>query len=406
MDTNGPTPTPTNTPATDPTDHADRTVEALIVGAGQAGLATAYVLKQRGLDALVVDSAHRIGDHWRHQYDSLRLFTANRFNGLPGQDGHGFDGGSWDFAAKDEVAAMLEVYARRFALDVQLDTTVQHLGYANGMKPDAGPVHPRDPVTFRAQTSRGTVRARSVVLATGPYGQAPSIPNFARDLDPGILQLHSSQYRRPGQLKDGPVLVVGGGHSGCDIALETAGSHPTTLVGRDPGQVPVRWDSPLLHVIMPLVMLQHRHVLRRGTRAGERARARHLHHATEMLRVQRRDLDGAGVVRLEARVTGTDGGLPQLADGTVVEAANVIWATGFRHDYSWLDLPVLDETGWPREFRGVAEDVDGLFFCGLAFQSSMASLNFFGVGRDAEFVADRIADRAARLHPGSRAQFV
>lgn len=361
-------------------------LDTVIVGAGQAGLCTAYHLRRLGLDCLALESAHQVGDHWRHQYDSLRLFTANRFNRLPGNP---FPGEPWGFAGKDEVAQTLQSYAARHDLPVRTDSTVRRVA-----RDQAGE-------GFTVSTPTDTYRARTVVLATGPFGQVPKTPGLADDLDPAILQLHSSQYRRPGQLRAGPVLVVGGGHSGCDIALEVASAgHRTTLSGRDPGQIPVPWSSPLLRVIMPMVMLQHSYVLHRRTPMGRRMRPKVLHHGAPRLRVQAKDLDDAGVIRTQARVTGTHEGRPQLADGTVIEATNVVWATGFRHDWSWLDqhdLPVLDEEGWPREYRGVAQDVDGLFFCGLAFQSSMSSMNFFGVGRDAAYVARRIADRVGAL---------
>ncbi|MGM7668590.1 flavin-containing monooxygenase [Microbacterium sp. A93] len=360
--------------------------DTLIIGAGQAGLSTAYHLRRRGLDCLIVDAAHRVGDHWRHQYDSLALFTANKFNHLPGL---GFPGQPWGFATKDEVAAALEAYARDFDLPVRLDSPVHRLS--------------RTPEGFRTETATGTFLSRTVVLATGPFGQLPRIPEFAWDLDAAILQLHSSQYRRPGQLREGQVLVVGGGHSGCDIALEVAQSgHPTTLAGRDLGQIPVRWDNPLLHLIMPAVMFQHSRIYRRGTRAGQRMREEVLHHGAPRLRVQAQDLDGAGVVRTEDRVTGTRDGAPLLANGRTVPAQTVIWATGFRHDYSWLQLPVLDADGWPREYRGVAEDVPGVFFCGLAFQFSMSSMNFHGVGADAAYIADRIAEQLTDRPAGRR----
>lgn len=363
-----------------------QTLDTVIVGAGQAGLSTAYHLRRLGLDCLVLESAHQVGDHWRHKYDSLRLFTANRFNRLPGLS---FPGEPWGFAGKDDVAQTLQSYAARYDLPVRTDSPVRRVARDS----DSG----SGAAGFTVTTPTHTYRARTVVLATGPFGQLPRVPDLADDLDPEILQLHSSQYRRPGQLRPGPVLVVGGGHSGCDIALEVAcAGHPTTLSGRDLGQIPVPFSSPLLRVIMPMVMLQHAYVLDRRTPMGRKMRPVVLHHGAPRLRVQAKDLDDAGVVRTEARVTGVHEGLPQLADGTVVEATNVVWATGLRHDWSWLDLPVLDEEGWPREFRGVAQDVDGLFFCGLAFQSSMSSMNFFGVGRDAAYVARRVAEQVGR----------
>lgn len=371
-----------------PAAHRVREVDTAIIGGGQAGLTVARALGRRGIDCLVLEAGHQVGDQWRHRYDSLRLFTTKRFNGLPGM---AFPGPSRGFATKDEVADFLQAYADRWTLDVWTDARVHHLD--------------RDGNGFRVQTARGTVRARHVVIATGPYGDVMNRPPFAADLDPGILQLTALEYRRPGQLQPGPVLVVGAGHSGCDIALEFSPIHRVTLAGRDTGEVPVPWDSPLLGPVMTAVMLSHRHVHTRGTARGRRDREQKLGHGIPRLRVKRHQLEAAGVDVRPVRVTGTFEGRPQLADGTVVEVTNVVWAVGCRHDYSWLDLPVLDETGWPREFRGVADDVDGLFFCGLAYQYSLASQNFYGVGRDAEYVAGRIAARnrrAGRNHQAGR----
>lgn len=361
-----------------PVEHSPmRDVETLIIGAGQAGLATARQLTRRGAHCLILDAAQHIGDQWRHQYDSLRLFTSNSVNALPGMN---FPGPGHAFATKDELADYLQEYAEQFNLPVQLGTRATDVS--------------RHGEEFFVRSTAGSFRAQNVVIATGPFGGVPSLPAFSTALDPAILQIHSSEYRRPGQLAPGPVLVIGGGHSGCDIAREVASSRPTILSGRDTGEVPVPFDSPLIHLIMPLVMFSHSQLHTRRTAYGRRDREFVLQHGAPRLRVKRRDLIAAGVQLRPERVIGTGNGHPKLADGTVLEVANVIWATGMHHDYSWLKLPVLDSSGWPREYRGVAHDVPGLYFCGLAYQYSLASLNLHGVGRDADFIAKRIIDNA------------
>lgn len=352
------------------------TVGTVIIGAGQAGLSTAYHLTRAGHSCLVLDAQERLGDNWRHRYDSLRLFTPNSANGLPGLP---FPGRRWGFATRDELADYLGSYADRFSLPVRLGTRVGHVGRrADG---------------FEVQTDRGRLACDTVVIATGSKGRTPSVPAVAAELDGSITQLHSGDYRRPSDVPDGPVLVVGAGHSGCDIALELAASHEVTLAGRDPGQIPVAWDSPLLRVVLPLALLTHRHVRTRRTPFGRRQRPYVLAHGGPMLRVKRADLEAAGVVRTHARVTGSRDGTPLLDDGTTVPVRTVVWATGFHHDFSWLDLPVLDDSGWPREYRGVAQDVDGLFFTGLAYQYSFASMDLHGVGRDAAYVARQVLAR-------------
>jgi putative flavoprotein involved in K+ transport len=356
-------------------------VETVIIGAGQAGLATAYHLRRRGRDCVVLDRNRRLGDNWRQQWDSLRLYSPAKFDGLPGMP---FPGEPWSFPGKEDVADYLESYARRFELPVRLGVRVDRLSAA----PDGE--------GYVVATDSGPIRCDNVVVATGTFGRTPNVPEAAKDLDPSILQLHSSEYRRPGQLREGPVLVVGGSHSGCDIAYEVAASHPTTLVGRDPGQIPVPWGSRRLHVLFPVLLFLWRHVVTRRTPVGRKEMEEIRHHGGPMLRVKRADLAERGVVRNESRVEGTRDGLPLLADGTTVEATNVIWATGFRQAFGWIDLPVLGEDGWPREYRGVVDGSPGLFFCGLAFQYAFSSMLLPGVGRDADLVAQRISERTPR----------
>ncbi len=361
-------------------------IETVVVGAGQAGLSTAYHLRERGRECLVLDRGRRIGDHWRQQWDSLRLYTPARVDGLPGTP---FPGEPSSFPGKDEVADYLHAYARQHDLPVRLRTGVDRVGPAAG----GG---------FLVETDAGTWHCDNVVVATGTFGRTPFVPAAAADLDPGILQLHSSEYRRPGQLREGPVLVVGASHSGSDIAYEVAGSRPTTLVGRDCGQIPLRIDSPQMRAAFPVLLFFWRHLLTRRTPVGRKAMPHVRGHGGPMLRVKRSDLAGRGVVRNEARVEGVRDGRPLLTDGSTVEAATVIWATGFRQELGWIDLPVLGEDGWPVEYRGVVDAAPGLFFCGLSFQFAFSSMLLPGVGRDAEFVADRIVARSVR-HSGARA---
>ena len=360
-------------------------VETVIIGAGQAGLSTAYHLKQKGRDCVVIDRNQRIGDGWRQQWDSLRLYSPAKYDGLPGMP---CPGKPSSFPSKDDLADYLASYAQRFDLPVRLGVRVSRLA---GTVPDQG---------FVVETSTGPLSCDNVVVATGTFGRSPNVPDFAKELDPSILQLHSSEYRRPGQLRDGPVLVVGASHSGCDIAYEAAATRPTTLVGRDPGQIPVPLESRRMRVAWPIIMFMWRHVVTRRTPIGRKEMGHLRFHGGPMLRVQRSDLEERGVVRNESRVERVKDGFPVLADGTVVDVANVVWATGFRQDFGWIDLPAFGEDGWPTEYRGVCDDAPGLFFCGLSFQYAFSSMLVGGCGRDAEYVARRIAARAPR--PTSR----
>jgi putative flavoprotein involved in K+ transport len=366
-------------------------VGTVVIGGGQAGLATAQALRSRELDCVVLERNDRLGDNWRHHYDSLRLFTPARSDGLPGLP---FPGDAWSYPTKDEVADYLQAYAVHHRLAVRAGVRVTRLGR------DAGPTG-----RFVVETDAGTYHCDNVVVATGSFGRRPRVPECAAHLRPTILQLHSSEYRRPSQLDPGPVLVVGASHSGCDIALELAETRPTTLVGRDCGQLPLRWDSPLMHVALPLVLFAWRHVLTRHTPLGRRAMSHVRQHGGPMLRVKREDLAARGVVRNVARVEGVRDGLPLLGDGTVMDVPNVVWATGFAQHFDWIDLPVVGEQGWPREYRGVVDEVPGLYFCGLSFQYAFSSMTLPGVGRDARYVAEQIAART-RDHAEPTAKLV
>ena len=352
-------------------------IETVVIGAGQAGLSTAYHLKRRGHDCVVLDAHRRVGDNWRHQWDTLRLFTPAKYDGLPGLP---FPADPWAFPGKDEVADYLESYARRWDLPVRTGVRVRRLGRSDGR--------------YVLDTDSGTFTADNVVVATGTFGRTPHLPPFAADLDPSILQLHSSEYRRPDQLAPGQVLVVGASHSGGDIAYELAATHPVVLCGPDRGQLPLRIEGRAAHTVVPMLVFLARHLLTRGTPVGRHLMEEVRFHGGPLIRVRREDLAARGVDRREARMSGARDGRPVLEDSTVLDVTNVVWCTGFRQRFEWIDLPVLGEAGWPKELRGVVEGCPGLFFCGLSFQSGFGSMVFFGVGRDAEFVARRIIERS------------
>jgi putative flavoprotein involved in K+ transport len=291
-----------------------------------------------------------------------------------------FPAAPWSYPGKDDVADYLEKYAIHGDLPVRMSTAVDRLS----ARPEGG---------FTASLGADTITCDNVVVATGSFGRTPKVPSFAGDLDPGIAQLHSSQYRNPAQIGDGPVLVVGASHSGCDIAYELAEHHTTTLVGPDRGQIPLDWNSRGIRFAFPVIVFMWRHVITRRTPIGRKEMNEIRHHGGPMLRVKREHLEARGVVRSTARVTEVRDGRPVLDDGTVLDPATVIWCTGFRQAFDWVDVPIFGEDGYPREYRGVVDDVPGLFFCGLSFQFAFSSMVLPGVGRDAEYVAGKIAAR-------------
>jgi putative flavoprotein involved in K+ transport len=363
---------------------ATQHVDTLIIGAGQAGLATGYHLKHRGSEVLILDGNERVGDNWRCHWDSLRLFTPARYDGLPGMK---FPGDPWSFPGKDDVADYLEAYALEMDLPVRLQTRVDRLEAGQGGR-------------FTTHLGAEKITSDNVVVATGTRGRTPHVPEIAAGLAPSIRQLHSTEYQRPAQLGDGPVLVVGASHSGCEIAHELAEHLPVTLCGRYTGNEPFAPGSGWDRAFTPLLVLVANHVLTRRTLPGRRLMAYlRSHHGAPTARIKRRHLAGRGVQWREQRVTGVSpDGMPMLADGTVLDVTTVVWCTGFEHHFEWIDLPILDEQGWPREYRGVVDEVPGLYFCGLVFQYAFSSMVLPGVGRDAAYVAGRIADRTRARH--------
>jgi putative flavoprotein involved in K+ transport len=354
-------------------------IETAIIGAGQAGLATAYHLQLRGRPCLILDGNRRVGDNWRAQWDSLRLYSPAGYDGLPGLP---FPAPKWSYPTKNQVADYLATYAEQFGLPVRMSTRVNCLQAVNG--------------NYVLHLGADRITADNVVVATGTFGRTPSIPDFALDLDPGIRQLHSSEYRRPAQLKPGPVLVVGGSHSGTDIAFELATTHPTILAGRDPGQMPVRLDHWSARLFWPTFLFLGRHVITRRTPIGRKAMEEIRFHGGPMLRVKRSDLSERGVERILERVIGVHDGRPVLNSGRVLDVTNVVWCTGFRQVFDWIELPIFGADGWPQEMRGVVSAAPGLFFCGLAFQYAFTSTVLPGVGRDAAYIANQIEARVGR----------
>ena len=350
--------------------------ETVIIGGGQAGLAVGYHLARRERSFVIVDANERIGDSWRNRWDSLHVFTPARYDGLPGWS---FPAPGWSYPTKDEVANYLESYAARFRLPVRTGIRVDGLS--------------RDDGGYVVTSGLSRYHADNVVVATGGYSTA-RIPVFASQLDPNIVQFHSSEYRNQSQLRDGGVLVVGAGNSGAEIALESSTGHPTWLSGRDTGQEPVRAGGLPDRLFTPPFWFLLSHVLTVRTPVGRRARHQLSNRGLPLARVRRKDLIRAGIERVP-RVTGVRDGRPTLADGAILDVANVIWCTGFVPDFSWIDLPVLDQEGEPNHVRGVVESEPGLYFIGLFFLSSGSSSLIGGVGTDARHITGHITSRRA-----------
>jgi putative flavoprotein involved in K+ transport len=360
------------------TDTIER-VETLIIGGGQAGLAAGYHLSRRGMPFLILDADERIGDHWRERWDSLRLYSPARWDSLPG---FRFPARAFHYPTGREMGDYLAAYADRFALPVRSGIRVERV--------DPAPDHDG----FLVSAAGHQIAARQVVVATGPF-RIPNVPAFAKELDPRIRQMHSHDYRDPSQLQDGPVLVVGLSHSGADIAFESAKTHQTIVSGKAAGQTPFRvTDTAKAWIGWPVVQFVFAHVLTIRTPMGRAMRPHVRQGGGPLLRVRLPDLDAAEVARHDAKVVGVQEGKPVLADGTVLDVANVIWCTGYRRDYSWIGAPVMGPDGYPEEVRGVSPTVPGLYFLGVPFSFAFTSMLVAGAGRDAKYVIDRITERA------------
>jgi putative flavoprotein involved in K+ transport len=352
-------------------------VQVIVIGGGQAGLSVGYCLAQRKLSFVILEANERVGDSWRKRWDSLRLFTPAKYDGLIGLP---FPAPPFSFPTKDEMADYLEGYAKHFELAVRTGVKVDRLW--------------RDGARYIVDAGERRFEADHVVVAMASY-QEPRVPDFARSLDAGIVQLHSKDYKNPSQLRPGHVLVVGAGNSGADIAMDVARSHRTWLSGRHPGNVPFRIESRLARVILPVLfrVIFHR-ILTVATPMGRRARLSIISKGGLLIRVKPADLVAAGVERT-GRVEGVRDGKPLLADGRTLAVTNVIWCTGFHPGLSWVDLPtpVYGADGEPIHERGIVPDEPGFYFVGLTFLFSLSSTMIHGVARDAERIADAILAR-------------
>jgi putative flavoprotein involved in K+ transport len=347
--------------------------DTIIVGGGQAGLATGHFVAQQSRSFVILDAHERVGDAWRTRWDSLRVFTPAKYNGLPGMR---FPAPRLSFPTKDDVADYMAAYATRFALPVRNTVRVDSLERAAD--------------GFLVTASAGTFEAANVVVATGAH-RKPRIPAFASELDSRITQLHSSDYRNSGQLGDGAVLVVGLGNSGAEISMDVRQGRHVLVAGSPMGQLPVKHGAAAAAFVLPLVKFMGTYVLTVDTPVGRKVLPKMK--TAPLIRIKVKDLEGAGIERVP-RVAGVRDGMPLLEDGRKLDIANVIWCTGFTNDLGWIKVPeAFGEDGKPAQYRGVATAVPGLYFVGMEHQYAATSDVLPGVGRDAAYVARRLAAR-------------
>ena len=347
--------------------------EVIVVGGGQAGLAIGYFLAQQGREFTILEAADEPAAAWRERWDSLKLFTPARYSGLPGLP---FPGDPDHYPVRDEVVRYLTDYAGRFALPVELDSRVCSISRPNG--------------SYLVELDDRAYAADQVVVATGPF-QVPFVPAIAERLDADVVQLHSTAYRTPQDVPAGSLLVVGGGNTGFQIAEELSASHdvhlsigsrqtplPQQILGRD-----LFWYLDATGLIGKTT----------ASRIGRRMQGRDTLIGSRPRTLRRRG------VRLHGRTIDADGRIVSFSDGDGLEPAAVIWATGFRSDHSWIDVPVFDDSGGVVHRRGVTRS-PGLYFLGLTWMHTRGSALLGWIKDD----ADHLAHEINAFHRGARAQ--
>ncbi|WP_144513302.1 NAD(P)/FAD-dependent oxidoreductase [Bacillus sp. FJAT-22090] len=338
----------------------------IVIGAGQAGLAMGYYLKESNKNFIMLDRCNKTGDVWRNRYDSLTLFTSRMYSSLPGLQ---LEGDGQGFPSKDEIASYLESYAIKFGLPIEYNTEVLKVSQSNDV--------------FSVDTNKGTLTAQNIIIATGPF-QHKRIPDFARKISKNVVQLHSSEYKNPSQLNSGNVLIVGGGNSGAQIAVELAAEKETFLAVSQKlrflplilGNKSIFWWFDKFGVLKAT----NRSVIGKKIQGnGDPIFGYELKKAIE-----------EGEVTLKERVINIENNHAFFKDNTKLQVDNIIWATGFIQNYPWLDIDdIYNYNGMVKHNRGLTV-VKGLYLLGLPWQYRRGSSLLQGVGEDAKYIMNHL----------------
>lgn len=347
--------------------------DTIIIGGGQAGLSAGYFLKKLSQKFVILAKDKRIGDNWRRRWDSLRLFTPVYYNKLPGMR---FPSNNPDYLPdKNETGDFLNTYAQKFELPIHLDTEVIKI---------EGDAH-----SFVIKTRTNSYTSRNVIVATGAFHN-PYVPDFSKDFSNNIFQIHSSDYSNPSRLKEGDVLVVGAGSSGLQIATEIKElnhQRKVWLSGPNTGTFPRQiLGIDIYHFFAPTVF----HIPTKSL-PGRVIKAVSYRHGDLVLRPTYKKMIKAGVKRV-GRTVGVKNNLPLLDNGNTLDVRNIVWCTGFRHNFKWINLDIFDDSGYPLHNRGIIGKLPGIYFLGLHFQHTISSSLLGGVGKDAEFIANHITN--------------
>ncbi|HHT7237285.1 MULTISPECIES: flavin-containing monooxygenase [Bacillus] len=340
--------------------------DIIIVGAGQAGLTIGYYLKQAGYSFLLLEAGNRIGDSWRNRYDSLQLFTPREYSSLPGMI---LKGEGNEFPSKDEIATYLEEYATYFKLPVQLQTEVLKIK--------------KEKEIFELHTPTEILHSKKVIIASGGF-QQPFIPSFSEHLSSHMFQIHSSQYISSSQIPKGKVLVVGGGNSGMQIAVELAKTHEVTMSISHPLTfLPLHLFRKSIFNWLEKISLLYAEI---NTKRGRWFQKR----KDPIFGFEGKELIRNGAIKLQKKVVSASGNNIMFQNGDTYSTESVIWSTGFMQDYKWIEIEkAVNEKGFPNHVKGISP-VKGLYYIGLPWQSQRGSALICGVGKDAAYLLSEI----------------
>jgi putative flavoprotein involved in K+ transport len=363
-----------NSDSSDSHDSSDQHLDVAVIGGGQAGLAIGHFLSQQGRRFVILERANEIAPAWRERWDSLTLFTPRRYSALPELP---FPGDPDGYPNRDEVIAYLEHYAESFGLPVELNSDVKELDRGG----DEG---------FRLEVGGRAITADQIVVATGPF-QTPYVPKLKEKLSSDLFQTHAVGYRQPGAVPTGTVLVVGGGNTGFQIARELSATHRVVLsIGSQQKPLPQRVLGRDLFWWLSKTRLLNKTV---DSRLGRKLAMR-----DTLIGSSSGEMTKRHGVQLKPRLVDAEGRQVRFEDGGELEVEAVIWATGYRSDYSWIKLPILGEDGRVRHRRGVT-DVPGIYFLGLTWQHTRGSALIGFIKDDAEFIAEKIAQYEQSKEP-------
>jgi putative flavoprotein involved in K+ transport len=364
-----------NSDSSDSHDSSAQHLDVAVIGGGQAGLAIGHFLSRQGRPFVIFERANEIAPAWRDRWDSLTLFTPRRYSALPGLP---FPGDPDGYPTRDEVIAYLEHYAESFGLPVELNSDVKELD------------HPGGGGSFRLEAGGRAITADQIVVATGPF-QTPYVPKLNEKLSSDLFQTHAVGYRKPGAVPMGTVLVVGGGNTGFQIGKELSATHKVVLsIGSQQKPLPQRVLGRDLFWWLTTTRLLNKTV---ESRLGRKLSTR-----DTLIGSSSGEMTKRHGVQLKPRLVDAEGRRVRFDDGIELEVDAVIWATGYRSDYSWIKLPILSEDGRLRHRRGIT-DVPGLYFLGLTWQHTRGSALIGFIKDDAEFIAEKIAQYQQSKEP-------